>query len=123
LVSAIDRNDWDACKKAFLAAFSTTHTPHTTTVNIAHLHQGQTELVVSFYSRFIKAVKNLEALTDEAFPLLDPPFPFKFTAVAGFAALAVPVCTAALQALITFGATSAFNHITLNLLVSNLHPS
>jgi hypothetical protein len=76
-------------------------------------------LVISF----IKAVKNLKALTSAAFPLLDPPFPVEFTAVAGFAALAVPVCMAASQDLITFRATSAFNHITLNLLVSNLHPT
>jgi hypothetical protein len=52
--SGIDRNDWDAFQKAFLAAFSTTRTPRTATVNLANLHQGQTESVVSFYPGWSK---------------------------------------------------------------------
>jgi hypothetical protein len=92
-------------------------------VNLADLHQGQTEQVVSFYPRVIKAVDDLEALAGAAFPLPDPPFPVEFTNVAGFAALAVPVRAAAAQSLVTFGAVSAFNHIALNLFVSNLRPS
>ena len=121
--SGINRNDWDAFQQAFLAAFSTTHTPRTATVNLADLHQGQNKTVVSFYPRVVKASDDLEALTGAAFPLPDPPFPVDFTNVPGFAALAVPVRVAAAQALVTFGATSAFNHITLNLFVSNLRPS
>jgi hypothetical protein len=121
--SGIDRNNWDAFKRAFLAAFSTTRTPRTATVNLADLHQGQTEQVVSFYPRVIKAVDDLEALAGDAFPLPDPPFPLEFTNVPGFAALAVPVRAAAAQSLVTFGAVSAFNHIALNLFVSNLRPS
>ncbi len=66
---------------------------------------------------------DLEALAGAAFPLPDPPFPAEFTNVPGFAALAVPVRAAAAQALVTFGAASAFNHIALNLFVSNLRPS
>jgi hypothetical protein len=121
--SGINRNDWDAFQRAFLAAFSTTRTPRTATVNLADLHQGQTEQVVSFYPRVIKAVDDLEALAGAAFPLPDPPFPVEFTNVPGFAALAVPVRAAAAQSLVTFGAVSAFNHIALNLFVSNLRPS
>jgi hypothetical protein len=121
--SGIDRNDWDAFRRAFLAAFSTTRTPRTATVNLADLHQGQTEQVVSFYPRVIKAVDDLEALAGAAFPLPDPPFPVEFTNVPGFAALAVPVRAAAAQSLVTFGAASAFNHIALNLFISNLRPS
>jgi hypothetical protein len=121
--SGINRNDWDAFQRAFLAAFSTTRTPRTATVNLADLHQGQREQVVLFYPRVIKAVDDLEALAGAAFPLPDPPFPVEFTNVPGFAALAVPVCAAAAQALVTFGAASAFNHIALNLFFSNLRPS
>ena len=121
--SGINRNDWDAFQRAFLAAFSTTRTPRTATVNLADLHQGQTEQVVSFYPRVIKAVDDLEALAGAAFPLPDPPFPLEFTNVPGFAALAVPVRAAAAQSLVTFGAASAFNHIALNLFISNLRPS
>ena len=121
--SGINRNNWDAFQCAFLAAFSTTRTPRTATVNLADLHQGQTEQVVSFYPRVIKAVDDLEALAGAAFPLPDPPFPVEFTNVPGFAALAVPVRAAAAQSLVTFGAVSAFNHIALNLFVSNLRPS
>jgi hypothetical protein len=121
--SGINRNDWDAFQRAFLAAFSTTRTPRTATVNLADLHQGQTEQVVSFYPRVIKAVDDLEALAGAAFPLPDPPFPVEFTNVPGFAALAVPVRAAAAQSLVTFGAASAFNHIALNLFISNLRPS
>jgi hypothetical protein len=100
--SGINRNDWDAFQNAFLAAFSTTQTPRTATVNLADLHQGQTEQVVFV----IKAVDDLEALAGAAFPLPDPPFPVEFTNVPGFAALAVPVRAAAAQALVTFGAAS-----------------
>jgi hypothetical protein len=121
--SGINRNNWDAFRQAFFTAFSTTRTPWTATVNLADLHQGQTEQVVSFYPRVVKAVDDLEALAGAAFPLPDPPFPVEFTNVPGFAALAVPVQAAAAQALVTFGATSAFNHIALNLFVSNLRPS
>ena len=121
--SGINRNDWDAFQQAFLAAFSTTHTPRTATVNLADLHQGQNKTVVSFYPRVVKASDDLEALTGAAFPLPDPPFPVDFTNVPGFAALVVPVCAATAQALVTFSAASAFNHIALNLLVSNLRPS
>ncbi len=121
--SGINRNNWDAFQQAFLAAFSTTRTPRMATVNLADLHQSQTEQVVSFYPRIIKAVDDLEALAGAAFPLPDPPFPVEFTNVPGFAALAVPVRAAAAQALVTFGAASFFNYIALNLFVSNLRPS
>jgi hypothetical protein len=121
--SGINRNDWDAFQQAFLAAFSTTRTPRTATVNLADLHQGQTEHIVSFYPRVVKAVDHLEALAGAAFPLPDPPFPVEFTNVPGFDALAVPVRSAAAQALVTFGAASAFNLFALNLFVSNLCPS
>jgi hypothetical protein len=47
----------------------------------------------------------------------------EFTNVAAFAALAVPVRAAAAQPFVTYGATAAFNHIALNLFVSNLRPS
>ncbi len=57
--SGIDRNDWDAFKRAFLAAFSTTRTPRTATVNLTDLHQGQTEQVVSFYSSEFGSEKGL----------------------------------------------------------------
>ncbi len=121
--SGINRNDWDAFQQAFLAAFSTTRIPRTATVNLADLHQGQNETVVLFYPRVVKASDDLEALAGAAFPLPDPLFPVEFTNVPGFAALAVPVRAAAAQALVTFGAASAFNHIALNLFVSNLRPS
>jgi hypothetical protein len=121
--SGIDRNDWDVFQQAFLAAFSTTHTPRTAIINLADLHQGQNETVVSFYPCVVKAVDNLEALPGAAFPLPDPPFLVEFTNVPGFAALTVPVRAATAQALVTFGAASAFNHIAFNLFVSNLRPS
>ncbi len=118
--SSINCNDWDAFQQAFLAAFSTTRTPLTATVNLAALHQGQNKTVVLFYPRVVKAVDDLAGA---AFPLPDPPFPVEFINIPGFAALAVPVCAATAQALVTFGAASAFNHIALKLFVSNLRPS
>jgi hypothetical protein len=71
----------------------------------------------------VKAVDDLEALAGAAFPLPNPLFPEQFTAIAGFAALAVPVRPATAQALVPFGATASFNLIALNLFVSNLRPS
>ena len=121
--SGIDRNNWDAFQTAFLAAFSSTRTPRTATVNLADLHQGQTEPVVSFYPRVVKAVDDLEALAGLAFPLPDPPFPIALTGVAAFMAIPNADRAAAAQALVTYGATAAFNHIALNLFVSNLRPS
>ncbi len=121
--SGIDRNIWDAFQKAFLAAFSTTRTPRTATVKLANLHQGQNESVVYFYPRVFKAVDDLEALAGHAFPLPDPQFPVEFTNVLGFVALVVHVRAAASEALVTYEATAAFNHIALNLFVSNLRPS
>ena len=121
--SGIDRNNWDAFKTAFLKAFSTTRTPRTATVNLADLRQGQTETVVAFYPRVIKAVDDLEALAGGNFVLPDPVWPAEFLAVPQFMAIGVDIRANAAQALVSHGATAAFNHMALNLFISNLRPS
>lgn len=121
--SGIDRDNWDTFQTAFLKAFSTTRTPRTATVNLADLHQGQSETVVAFYPRVIKAVDDLEALVRGNFTLPDPVWPQEFLAVANFMAIGVDIRAAAAQALVSHGATAAFNHMALNLFISNLRPS
>ena len=121
--SGIDRDNWDTFQTAFLKAFSTTRTPRTATVNLADLHQGQSETVVAFYPRVIKAVDDLEALARGNFTLPDPVWPAEFLAVANFMAIGVDIRANAAQALVSHGATAAFNHMALNLFISNLRPS
>lgn len=122
--TGIDRDNWAPFSAAFLESWSATRTARTTTVNLADLRQGQNETVNCFYPRVVKAVDDLEALVPgRAFPLPATPFPQEFTAVAGFAALAANIKTAAANDLVTHGATAAFNHMALNLFVSNLRPA
>ena len=121
--SGVDRDNWVAFRQAFLAAYSTSRTPRTTIVHLADLQQGQAESVVNFYTRVVKAVDELEALVPGgAVPLPATVFPPTFTAVPAFVALPAADKTAAAAALVAHGATFAFNHMALNLFISNLRP-
>ena len=122
--TGIDRDDWNQFRTAFLESWSAVRTTRTATVNLSDLKQGQNEPVTAFYPRVIKAVDNLEALIPGlAFPLPNPVWPQAFLDVGGFAALPVAARAAAASALVRHGATSAFNHMALNLFISNLRPS
>jgi len=121
--TGVNRNNWDDFKTAFLKAYSTTRTPRTTTVHLADLQQGATENVVQYYSRVIRAIDDLEMLIPNGrFPRPDPLFGAAFTGVNAFNNIALADRQAEADALISHGATSAFNHMALNLFVSNLRP-
>jgi hypothetical protein len=122
--TGIDRDDWDQFRAAFLESWSTVRTTRTATVNLADLKQGQNEAVTAFYPRVVKAVDDLEALVPgTAFPLPATVWPDAFTGVDAFMAITTANRTAAANALVAHGATSAFNHMALNLFISNLRPA
>jgi hypothetical protein len=121
--SGVDRNNYAQFRVAFLSAYSSTRTPRTTVVHLADLQQGQSESVVNFYTRVVKAVDELEALVPVAgIPLPAVAYPPVMTEIPAFAALLPAAKNAAAAALITHGATYAFNHMALNLFISNLRP-
>ena len=122
--TGIDRDDWDQFRTAFLESWSAVRTTRTATVNLSDLKQGQNEPVTAFYPRVVKAIDDLEALVPGlAFPLPNPVWPQVFIDVGGFAALPVADRAAAATALVAHGATQAFNHMALNLFISNLRPA
>jgi hypothetical protein len=122
--TGINRDDWDQFRAAFLESWSAVRTTRTATVNLSDLKQGQNEPVTAFYPRVVKAVDDLEALIPGlAFPLPDPAWPQAFTDIGAFAALPQATRDAAAATLVRHGATSAFNHMALNLFISNLKPS
>ena len=122
--TGIDRDDWDQFRIAFLESWSAVRTTRTATVNLSDLKQGQNEPVTAFYPRVVKAIDDLEALIPGlAFPLPNPVWPQAVLDVAGFVALPVEARAAAATALVNHGATSAFNHMALNLFISNLRPA
>lgn len=122
--TGVNRDDWAQFRTAFLESWSTTRTARTTTVNLADLRQGQNETVNCFYPRVVKAVDDLEALVPNlAFPIPAAPWPEAFTGVAAFLAIPVADRATAAQNLVAHGATAAFNHMALNLFVSNLRPA
>jgi len=116
--SGVDAKNWTAYRRAFLDAYSITCTSRTATINLADLHQSPAENVVDFYSKVVKAVDQLETLVPAGgFPLPATPFP------AAFAAIAAADKLAAATALHTAGATAAFNHVAMQLFISNLRPA
>jgi hypothetical protein len=122
--TGVNRDNWAQFRDAFLESWSSTRTARTTTVNLADLRQGQSESVNCYYPRVVKAVDDLEALTPGgAFPIPATPWPVAFTGVPEF--LLIPVADRAdtAQVLVMHGATAAFNHMALNLFVSNLRPA
>ena len=122
--TGIDRDDWDQFRPAFLESWSTVRTTRTATVNLADLKQGQTEAVTVFYPRVVKAVDDLEALVpNAAFPLPPLIWPQAMLDNAAFVAIPVADRAAAATRLVAHGATSAFNHMALNLFISNLRPA
>jgi hypothetical protein len=122
--TGINRDDRDQFRAAFLESWSTVRTTRTATVNLADLKQGQNEAVTAFYPRVVKAVDDLEALVPgNAFPLPATIWPDTFTGVDAFMAITAANRTAAANALVAHGATSAFNHMALNLFISNLRPA
>ena len=122
--TGVDRDNWAQFRDAFLESWSTTRTARTATVNLADLRQGQNESVVCYYPRVVKAVDDLEALIPlGAFPIPATPWPAAFTEVDEFVAIPVADRAAAAQYLVRHGATAAFNHMALNLFVSNLKPA
>jgi hypothetical protein len=122
--TGINRDDWAQFRTAFLESWSTVRTTRTATVNLADLKQGQNESVTAFYPRVVKAIDDLEALVPgNAFPMPATIWPQAFTDVAAFMNIPVADRAAAAVALVTHGATQAFNHMALNLFISNLRPT
>ena len=122
--TGINRDVWDEFRPAFLESWSTVRTTRTATVNLADLKQGQSEAVTTFYPRVVKAVDDLEALvTNGVFPLPAVVWPDAVNNVPEFVALPVAVRADAASRLVKHGADAAFNHMALNLFISNLRPA
>ena len=109
---------------AFLESWSAVCSTRTATVNLSELKQGQNEPVTALYPWVVKAIDDLKALIPGlAFPLPNPVWPQAILDVTGFVALPVADRAAAAAALIAHGAMQAFNHMALNLFISNLCPA
>jgi hypothetical protein len=122
--TGINRENWNEFRTAFLESWSTVRTTRTATVQLADLKQGQNEPVNTFYPRVVRAIDDLEALIPgHAFPPPAQPWPQEFRDIAAFGNIPVATRAQAALDLVAHGATQAFNHIALNLFISNLRPA
>ena len=120
--SSVNVDEWASFKKGLLYAFSAVRTSRTTTINLANLQQNQSERVVSYYTRVVNTVNDLEGLNPDI-PVPAEPWTPAVRAVPAFMALPIADRVEQLQRLITHGAQRVYDHMALNIFVSNLRPS
>ena len=120
--SSVNVDEWNSFKKGLLYAFSAVRTSRTTTVNLANLLQNQAERVVSYYTRVVNTVNDLEGLSPNvAIPA--EPWTAAFQAVPQLMGLPVADRAAQVQKLVDHGAQRIYDLLALNIFVSNLRPS
>lgn len=114
---------WDEFKAAFIQGYATTRTARTAIVNL-DVKQQQQETVLDYYSRIVKAVDDLEALLPAArrVPGVNL-FHADILALEGWGAAPEASKNATAGAYMRTGATSAFNHVALQLFIANLRPN
>ena len=120
--SSVNVDEWASFKKGLLYAFSAVRTSRTTTINLANLQQNQSKHVVSYNTRIINTVNDLEGLNPDI-PVPTEPWTAAVWAVPAFMALPIADQVEQLQHLITHGAQRVYDHMALNIFVSNHRPS
>ena len=122
--SGVDINDFDQFKVAFMTSYETTRTARTAIVVLQDIRQGDTEKIVTFYTRTVKAIDDLEALLPGAARTpAAAGYPAEALAIPEFAALGRPIRENGLRLNINLGITIFANHIALQVFVAGLRPS
>ena len=118
------QDTFEAFQDAFLTSYAPARTARTATVNLHEIKQGAGESIVTFYSRVISAVNDLEQLIPAETRAPDAAvLPAEIVALAGFAALPEAARQNTAQGLVNMGITIAINHMGLQLFVAGLRPT
>jgi len=119
----INDNDWPAVRAEMLDAYSRVQTARTAVVNLSDLKQGASESVTNFGSRVARIVDNLEILMPAASRVpAGVPWDAAITALARWGGVAADVKAKQLQDAANRVIWNTYNHLGVQLFISNLKP-
>jgi len=119
----INDNDWPAVRAEMLDAYSRVQTARTAVVNLSDLKQGASESVTNFGSRVARIVDDLEILMPAAARTpAGVAWADEITALAGWGAVAAAIKTTQLQNAANRVIWNTYNHLGVQLFISNLKP-
>jgi|688.fasta_scaffold60083_1 hypothetical protein len=119
----INDNDWPAVRAEMLDAYSRVQTARTAVVNLSDLKQGPSESVTDFGSRVARIVDDLETLMPAASRVpAGVPWDAAITALAGWGGVANDVKAKQLQDAANKVIWNTYNHLGVQLFISNLKP-
>ena len=120
----INDDDWPSVRAEMLDAYSRVQTARTAVVNLSDLKQGSSESVTDFGSRVARIVDDLETLMPAASRTpAGVPWADEITALNGWAAVADNVKTKQLQDAANRVIWNTYNHLGVQLFISNLKPT
>jgi hypothetical protein len=119
----INDNDWPSVRAEMLDAYSRVQTARTAVVNLSDLKQGASESVTNFGSRVARIVDDLEILMPAAARTpAGVAWADEITALAGWGGVAAAIKTTQLQNAANRVIWNTYNHLGVQLFISNLKP-
>jgi len=119
----INDDDWPSVRVEMLDAYSRVQTARTAVVNLSDLKQGASESVTNFGSRVARIVDDMEMLMPAAARTpAGVAWADEITALAGWGAVAAAVKTTQLQNAANRVIWNTYNHLGVQLFISNLKP-
>ena len=119
----INDNDWPSVRAEMLDAYSRVQTARTAVVNLSDLKQGASESVTNFGSRVARIVDDLEILMPAAARTpAGVTWADEITALAGWGGVAAAIKTTQLQNAANRVIWNTYNHLGVQLFISNLKP-
>ena len=119
----INDNDWPSVRAEMLDAYSRVQTARTAVVNLSDLKQGSSETVTNFGSRVARIVDDLEILMPAASRTpAGVTWANEITALAGWGGVAAAIKTTQLQNAADRVIWNTYNHLGVQLFISNLKP-
>ena len=119
----INDNDWPSVRAEMLDAYSRVQTARTAVVNLSDLKQGASESVTNFGSRVARIVDDLEILMPAASRTpAGVTWADEITALNGWGAVPAAIKTTQLQNAANRVIWNTYNHLGVQLFISNLKP-
>ncbi len=119
----INDNDWPSVRAEMLDAYSQVQTARTAVVNLSDLKQGSSESVTDFGSRVARIVDDLEILMPAASRVpTGVAWKAPITALAGWGGVDAAIKTEQLQDAANKVIWNTYNHLGVQLFISNLKP-
>ena len=119
----VNDEDWPSVRAEMLDAYSRVQTARTAVVNLSDLKQGASESVTNFGSRVARIVDDLEVLMPAAARTpAGVTWADEITALAGWGAVPAAIKTTQLQNAANRVIWNTYNHLGVQLFISNLKP-